>query len=165
MDRKVDLRVLTPSDEDDALLIINTAARWYAEFLPAEDLHHPEMRASDWAVESSRMQWFGAFLEGRLIAVAALEGIEDVVLFRHAYVLPEHQRGGVGEALAQFMERMTAPATRIIVGTYAANYKARGALEKLGFELCADSAVVLAQYYTIPAARLRDSVAYEKHCR
>jgi RimJ/RimL family protein N-acetyltransferase len=51
---------------------------------------------------------------------------------------------------------------RIIVGTYARNYKARGALEKAGYRLSEDSAAVLRAYYAIPEDRLRASVTYEK---
>jgi hypothetical protein len=51
---------------------------------------------------------------------------------------------------------------RIIVGTYEANAKARGALEKAGYRLSADSQAVLRSYYDIPEDRLRSSVTYEK---
>ena len=51
---------------------------------------------------------------------------------------------------------------RIMVGTYRANYKARGALEKLGYRECANSEEVLRTYYSIPEDRLRTSVAFEK---
>jgi len=48
------------------------------------------------------------------------------------------------------------------VGTYARNYKARGALEKAGYRLSEDSAAVLRAYYAVPEDRLRASVTYEK---
>jgi hypothetical protein len=48
------------------------------------------------------------------------------------------------------------------VGTYARNYKARGALEKAGYRLSPDSEAVLREYYAIPEDRLRASVTYEK---
>jgi hypothetical protein len=44
----------------------------------------------------------------------------------------------------------------------ARNYKARGALEKAGYRLSPDSAVVLREYYAIPEDRLLASVTYEK---
>ena len=49
-----------------------------------------------------------------------------------------------------------------IVGTYAANYKARGALEKAGYRLSPDPEAVLRAYYSIPEDRLTSSVTYEK---
>lgn len=48
------------------------------------------------------------------------------------------------------------------MGTYARNYKARGALEEAGYRLSADSATILREYYGIPEDRLRASVTYEK---
>jgi hypothetical protein len=48
------------------------------------------------------------------------------------------------------------------VGTYAGNYKARGALGKAGYHLSGDSEAVLRAYYAIPEDRLKSSVTYEK---
>jgi RimJ/RimL family protein N-acetyltransferase len=59
-------------------------------------------------------------------------------------------------------EGATLGVRRIIVGTYARNYKARGALEKAGYCLSADSGAILREYYAIPEDRLRASVTYEK---
>jgi hypothetical protein len=50
----------------------------------------------------------------------------------------------------------------MIIGTYAANYKARASLEKAGYRLCADSPALLTRYYELPPDRARASVAYEK---
>ena len=52
--------------------------------------------------------------------------------------------------------------SRILVGTYVGNYKARHALEKAGYHLAADSETMLRAYYGIPEDRLRSSVTYEK---
>ncbi len=52
---------------------------------------------------------------------------------------------------------------RIIVGTYAANFKARNALDKAGYQPSPDSEAVLRRYYDIPEDRLQTSVTYEKH--
>ncbi len=156
------IRALTPTDRSSALHVINTAARWYREFLPDKALHEPEMTESGWDRESERMTWYGAFDGGHLIGVAALEYIEDVALLRHAYILPEHQRRGTGSLLTRELEAATEAVDRIIVGTYQGNYKARGALEKLGYRECANSEEVLRTYYSIPEDRLRTSVAFEK---
>jgi hypothetical protein len=43
---------------------------------------------------------------------------------------------------------------RIVIGTYAANYKARGALQKRGYTQCQDSDAVLRTYYAIAEDRL-----------
>ena len=156
------IRPLTPADRDAALGVINTAARWYREFLPPDEVHEPEMPAAQWEAEARRLTWFGAFAAGSLAGVMGLEYVRDAALLRHAYVLPESQRRGLGSWLREHLERQVRGASRIIVGTYAGNYKARAALEKAGYRLSPDSQAVLRVYYAIPEDRMRTSVTYEK---
>lgn len=156
------VRILAPADRVRALHVINTAARWYREFLPDEEVHEPEMTESGWDSESERMTWYGAFDGPHLVGVAALEYVRDVALLRHAYILPDHQRLGIGGLLTRELEDAVEGVERIVVGTYRGNYKARGVLEKLGYRECANSETMLRTYYSIPEDRLRTSVAYEK---
>jgi RimJ/RimL family protein N-acetyltransferase len=159
------IRALAVADRDAALPVINQAARWYREFLPPGEYHEPEMSQADYEREASRLTWYGAFVAGTLVGVMGLEYARDVALMRHAYILPEHQRDGVGLMMLAHLEgqvRAVAPIARIVIGTYRENYKARGALEKAGYRLSADSEAVLRQYYAIPEDRLRASVTYEK---
>ena len=123
------------------------------------------MTPAQWEAEARRMTWDGAFVAGTLVGVMGLERVGDVALLRHAYVLPEHQRRGIGSRLQTHLEGRAGGARRIIVGTYAGNYKARGALEKAGYRPSADPEAVLRAYYAIPEDRLRSSVTYEKALR
>lgn len=157
------IRALAPGDRDAAVAVINTAARWYRDFLPAADLHDPEMTPEQWEAEAGRLVWYGVFEGTVLVAVGGLEHARDAALLRHGYVLPEYQRRGVGALLREHLEHQVRGVRRIIVGTYAGNYKARGALAKAGYHLSADPEVVLRAYYAIPEDRLRSSVTYEKH--
>jgi len=165
---QVTIRRLDAADRGAAVDVINTAARWYREFLPAEEFHDPEMTAAQWDEEARRLTWYGGFLDNALAGVMGLEHVRDAALLRHAYILPEHQHHGIGLRLAEHLEgearreRLGRGLRRLIVGTYARNYKARGALEKAGYRLSADSAAVLREYYAIPEDRLRASVTYEK---
>jgi len=162
------IRGLGAADRDAAVEVINTAARWYREFLPADEVHDPEMTAAQWDEEARRMSWFGGFLDGTLVGVMGLEYVRDAALLRHAYIVPAHQHHGIGLRLAEHLEgqarreRAARGLRRIIVGTYARNVKARGALEKAGYRLSADSGAVLREYYAIPEDRLRSSVTYER---
>jgi RimJ/RimL family protein N-acetyltransferase len=156
------IRPLTLADRDAALAVINRAARWYREFLPAEEWHEPEMTSDQWEAEARRLSWYGAFVEGTLVGVMGLEYVRDAALLRHAYILPEYQRQGIGLRLLEHLESQIQGAHRIIVGTYAGNFKARSALEKAGYGLSTDSEAVLRAYYTIPEDRLLSSVTYEK---
>jgi GNAT superfamily N-acetyltransferase len=115
-----------------------------------------------WDAEAQRMVWFGAFASGTLVGVMGLEYVRDVALLRHAYVLPDRQRQGIGTRLRTYLETQVQGVSRILVGTYAANYKARRMLEDAGYRLVADSAAALREYYSIPEDRLQTSVVYEK---
>jgi GNAT superfamily N-acetyltransferase len=142
--------------------VINIAAEWYREFLDTDEVHEPEMTLEEWLAEAGRMTWYGAFESDDLVAVMGLEYVSDVALFRHAYVLPHRQRQGVGSLLLDHLERQIHGVERIIVGTYAANYKARHILERFGYRLSADPEATLRDYYDIPEDRLQSSVTYEK---
>ncbi len=156
------IRPLTSADRGAALGVINAAAQWYREFLPREEFHDPEMTAEKWDAEAQRLTWFGAFVQGALVGVMGLEYARDAALLRHAYVLPEFQRRGIGNLLRKNLEARVQNVGRIVVGTYAGNYKARGSLEKAGYALSPNPEAVLRTYYSIPEDRLRSSVTYEK---
>jgi len=162
MQDRVSIRVLTAADTGVALSVINEAARWYREFLPPEDYHQPEMTEASYAAESARMTWFGAFRDATLLGVMALEYVKDVALLRHAYVLPGHEREGLGSTLLEHLEGQVRGVRRIIIGTYVGNYKARGALEKAGYRPSSDPERILRAYYAVPEDRLRTSLTYEK---
>lgn len=156
------VRRLGPGDRNAAVAVINAAARWYREFLPAEEVHDPEMTDAEWVAEARTVDWYGAFDGDALVGVMGLERQGPVALLRHAYVLPAHQRRGVGTLLREHLEAAAVGAERIIVGTYRGNYKARRALEQAGYAPSPDPVAVLRAHYRIPEDRLRASVTYEK---
>lgn len=156
------IRALTPADRDAALAVIHSGAHRSRGFLPPVERHEPAMTPSQWEALAQQMAWAGAFVHGQLVGVMALEYVRDAALLRHAYVLPEYQRQRMATALGAYLEARIQGARRIIVWTYAGNYKARRGLEKAGYTLVAESAAVLRAYYSLPVDRLEASVAYEK---
>lgn len=156
------IRSLDRTDRELAVSVINSAAEWYREFLPEDEAAGPEMTPEEWDSEAARMTWYGAFADHQLVGVMGAECIQDVVLLRHAYVLPDWQRRGIGAALVRHAESRVTGVDRIVVGTYAANHKARAALERIGYRLSEDPETVLRAYYDIPEERLMSSVTYEK---
>jgi len=158
----VTIRTLTEQDRAAAVAVINAAAAWYAEFLGPDALADPEMTVAEWSAEAERMTWFGAFSHGELVGVIGLEYVKDVALLRHWYVHPEHQRTGAGSRLREHLEQAVTGVDRVVAGTYSANYKAQGALERAGYRQSADSEAVLRAYYDIPPNRLASSVTYER---
>jgi GNAT superfamily N-acetyltransferase len=160
---QVIVRALDASDGFAAVAVINSAAKWYEEFLVPSEVDEPEMTLESWAEEARRMTWYGAFDGVDLVGVMGLEDAGDAVLFRHAYVLADRQRQGIAAMLHSHLEQEVDGVDRIIVGTYAANYKARAALEKAGYQPSSDPEAVLRSYYDVPEDRLQSSVTYEKH--
>jgi len=77
-------------------------------------------------------------------------------------VLPTYQRQRIATRLWEALEARVQGVRRIIVWTYAGNYKARRGLEKAGYTLCPDPGPVLRAYFSLPEDRLQGSVAYEK---
>jgi GNAT superfamily N-acetyltransferase len=90
------------------------------------------MTAHEWDREARRLTWYGVFVGGTLAGVGGLEHVRDAALMRHSYILPAHQRIGIGARLIEHLEREVRGVERIIVGTCRNNHKARGALEKGG---------------------------------
>jgi len=158
----IKIRALTLADQDAAVAVINTAAQWYQEFLPAEEYHDPEMTPAQWQGEAKRLTWYGAFQADALLGVMGLEYVKDVALLRHAYISPEQQRHGISSRLREHLENQIRGVERIVVGTYTGNYKARAALEVAGYQVSADAEAVLRAYYAVPEDRLQSSVTYEK---
>ena len=161
-DARLIVRALGANDGHAAVAVINTAAEWYAEFLTPADVHEPEMTLGGWVEEARRMTWYGAFDGVDLAGVMGLEYAGDAALLRHAYVLPKRQRQGIAAILVNHLEGEVTGVDKIIVGTYAANYKARAAFKKAGYQPSPDSEAVLRRYYDIPEDRLESSVTYEK---
>ena len=157
------VRTLGASDGHATVTVINSAAEWYAEFLTPSEVHEPEMTLESWAEETRRMTWYGAFNGVDLVGVMGLEYAGGAALLRHAYVLPDRQRQGIAAMLLNHLEREVEDVDTIIVGTYSANYKARAAFEKAGYQPSPDPEAVLRHYYDIPEDRLQSSVTYEKH--
>jgi RimJ/RimL family protein N-acetyltransferase len=161
MTTDLDIRLIDSEHGLEAVDVINAAAAWYAEFLPPGEFDGNEMNLEHWLAEGHRLTWYGAFRGEALVGVMGLEHVQDVALFRHAYVLPSEQRSGVAAALQARLVSDLRPVERVLVGTYVANHKARGALEKGGFRLVADSEAELRRYWDIPEHRLASSLVYE----
>lgn len=159
----VHIRECGQGDLSAILEVINEAARWYREIVPPHEYREPEMTREELQEEAKRVRFFGAFTEeGRVVGVMGLEYVQDVALIRHGYVLPKYQRQRIGTALLCHIESLITGAKRVIAGTYAMNYRARGFLEQHGYHIALDSDEVLHRYYTIPEGRRTTSVAYEK---
>ena len=154
-------------DDERAVIlgIVNLAAEAYRGVIPADCWHEPYMPAEELAQElAAGVTFWGYEADGELAGVMGIQSVRDVELIRHAYVLPEHQRLGVGAALLEHLMDLD-PATgsqarSLLVGTWAAAEWAIRFYERHGFELVAPerTAPLLRAYWTISERQIATSV-------
>ncbi len=117
---------------------------------------------------AARVAFWGYEADGELVGVMGIQPVRDVELIRHAYVLPEHQRLGVGAALLEHLvdpDPASGSETRpMLVGTWAAAEWAIRFYERHGFELVAPerTAPLLRAYWTISERQIETSVVLAK---
>jgi GNAT superfamily N-acetyltransferase len=148
-------------DERAAILaIINAAAGAYRSVIPEDRWHEPYMDLRELESEiAAGVAFWGCYTaDDELVGVMGIQPVDDVDLIRHAYVLPSHQRHGVGGALLLHLRRLTA--RRMLVGTWAAAGWAIEFYRRNGFELVSPErkTELLKTYWTIPDRQIETSV-------
>ena len=154
-------RIRSCRDDERAtiLRIVNAAAEAYRGVIPADRWHHPYMSATELDAEiASGVRFWGYDADGSLIGLMGLQAVRDFDLIRHAYVLPDKQRLGVGGALLEHLRSLSA--RRMLVGTWAAADWAIRFYSRYGFELVspAQTTALLTSYWTIPNRQIETSV-------
>jgi GNAT superfamily N-acetyltransferase len=149
------------SDNDRAtiLAIINAAAEAYRGVIPADRWHEPYMSREELDREiAAGVAFWGYEENGRLIGVMGIQSVRDVDLIRHAYILPNSQRRGIGGALLEHLRQLSR--RRILVGTWEAADWAIRFYRRHGFELVAPArkTALLKAYWDIPDRQIEVSV-------
>jgi GNAT superfamily N-acetyltransferase len=141
------------------LAIVNAAAEAYRGVIPVDRWHEPYMSARELDSEIAEGVCFWSYREEDiLLGVMGIQPRGDVDLIRHAYVLPDRQRAGLGGALLRHLRGIRTG--RMLVGTWAAADWAIRFYERHGFALVAPTlkAKLLETYWTIPARQIETSV-------
>jgi GNAT superfamily N-acetyltransferase len=154
---------IRPCREDESeviLAIVNAAADAYRGVIPPDRWDDPYMPRAELEGEiAAGVEFWGYEDDGALVGIIGLQAVREVDLIRHAYVVPDRQRAGVGGAL---LEHLLARRTgrRILVGTWAAAAWAIRFYEHHGFERVPDerTPAVLRAYWTIPERQIETSV-------
>jgi GNAT superfamily N-acetyltransferase len=153
------IRPCRDDERTDILAIVNAAAEAYRGVIPADRWHEPymDMRELDSEIAGGVAFW-GHEADDALTGVMGIQPVDDVVLIRHAYVVPSGQRHGVGGALLGHLRRLTAQ--RMLVGTWAAADWAIRFYRRHGFELVSPErkTALLETYWTIPDRQIETSV-------
>ena len=151
------IRQCQPDDIDRIYFIINEAAKAYQDVIPADRYHQPYMSIDELEQEMKRMIFFGWEVNGELVGVIGFEPIKGVTLIRHAYVLPQWQKQGIGSKLLNHLKGLVAT-SRLLVGTWADVYWAIDFYKKHGFNLLPDKDELLKTYWGIPQRQIETSV-------
>lgn len=144
-------------DEEIIFKIINESAKAYKAVIPADRYHEPYMPLEELRGEMSEMTFFGYEDEGKLLGVAGFQPVKDVTLVRHTYVLPKHQRRGIGGKLLTHIRRITTT-QQLLVGTWEAATWAIRFYAKYGFRLLPNKDELLRKYWKIPERQIELSV-------
>ena len=131
------IKELSAKDTDDIYEVINQAARAYQGIIPKDRYHDPYMPVEELRGEMESMTFFGWEQEGRLVGVMGFQPVRDVTLIRHAYVLPDYQRRGIGAKLLEHLTQLTCT-KRLLIGTWADASWAIDFYQKQGFRLMPD---------------------------
>ena len=153
------IRACVGEDFPAILAIINAAAEAYRGVIPPDRWHDPYMSGDALRAElAAGVAFCGYEADDALCGVMGLQTVRDVDLIRHAYVLPEHQRSGIGGALLRHLQRQST--RRILVGTWAAATWAIDFYQRHGFVPVAPAtkAALLKKYWTIPDRQIETSV-------
>ena len=151
------IRKCQPSDAERIHFIINEAAKAYKEAIPADCYHQPYMPMDELNQEMGRMTFLGWEVNGELVAVMGFQPVKDVTLIRHAYVLPEWQKQGIGNKLLSHLKSLVTT-SHLLVGTWADASWAIAFYKKHGFSLLPDKDELLKTYWDIPQRQIETSV-------
>jgi GNAT superfamily N-acetyltransferase/ketosteroid isomerase-like protein len=151
-------------EEREAIFaIVNAAAEAYRGAIPADRWHEPYMPLEELDAEiAAGVEFWGYEAGGELLGIMGIQPVRDVHLIRHAYVLPDRQRGGVGGALLERLVEVTDG--RILVGTWAAATWAIDFYRRHGFEQVSPERKdeLLKAYWSIPERQIATSVVLSR---
>jgi GNAT superfamily N-acetyltransferase len=150
-------RQLLPKDADTIYEIINQAAHAYKGIIPTDCYHEPYMPKKELHHEMENMTFFGWDESNKIVGVMGFQPVKDVTLIRHAYVLPDYQRKGIGVKLLNHLKQRT-ETKYLLVGTWADATWAINFYQKQEFGLMSNKDELLMRYWDIPRRQIEASV-------
>jgi len=151
------IEVLSVKDTSIIYDVINTAASAYRGIIAEDCYHEPYMSEQELLRELQNVIFFGWREKNRIVGVIGFQKVMDVTLVRHAYVLPEYQKKGIGTSLLNHVKQMT-KTKLLLVGTWADAVWAIQFYQKHGFKLMPEKDKLLRQYWDIPQRQIETSV-------
>ena len=151
------IRQLFPKDTETIYEIINQSACAYKGIIPSDCYHEPYMPKKELRHEMENMTFFGWDESSKIVGVIGFQPVKDVTLIRHAYVLPDYQRKGIGVKLLNHLKQRT-KSKHLLVGTWADATWAIKFYQKQGFKLMSNKDELLMRYWDIPERQIETSV-------
>jgi GNAT superfamily N-acetyltransferase len=151
------IRQCQPDDVQRIYFIINEAAKAYEGVIPPDCYHRPYMPMEELEREMQRVTFFGWEAQGELVGLMGIEPVRDVTLIRHAYVLPQWQRQGIGGKLFGHLKGLVTT-SRLLLGTWADAHWAIAFYKKHGFNLMPNKDELLKTYWDISHRQIETSV-------
>ena len=151
---------LSTTEFDNILNLVNDAAKAYKGVIPRDRWNEPYMSAEELRREiEDGVEFYGWMENNVLVGVMGIQHFGDVALIRHAYVLTNRQRKGIGEKLLNYLLSLARTST-VLVGTWEAAGWAVRFYEKHGFKLVPtqEKNKLLRKYWKIPNRQVETSV-------
>jgi N-acetylglutamate synthase-like GNAT family acetyltransferase len=139
--------------------VINDGAQAYRGSIPTDRMHDPYMSREELRGEIDAGVEFWIYEDSAgVAAVMGLQYLQDVTLIRHAYVLTERQREGIGGRLLAHLG--TLARGPVLIGTWAAATWAIRFYERHGFRIVThdEKERLLRSYWKIPERQVETSV-------
>ncbi len=153
------IRLCTENDFDTIYEIINDSATAYKGVIPEDRWHEPYMSREHLRREIESGMMFSCYVKNETpVGVMGIQDVQDVTLFRHAYVRTARRNQGIGGKLLKFLYgRSKRP---VLIGTWAAAVWAIRFYEKHGFRLVTveEKNRLLRKYWLIPERQTETSV-------
>lgn len=153
------IRRCTEDDFEAIYSIVNDAATAYKGVIPVDRWHEPYMPKEELRREiDAGVLFWGDEEGGELVGVMGIQDVQDVTLFRHAYVRTTMRSRGIGGRLLVFLHAQTD--RPVLVGTWAAAVWAIRFYEKHGFRLVSleEKNRLLRKYWSIPERQTETSI-------
>lgn len=151
-----EIQELSDDDAPSIARVINLAAEQYEGEIPDTLYSDPYMSLDELTGEMAKMTFYGYVQDG-LLGVIGLQDLEDNALIRHLYVLPAHQRQGIGTHLLEHVLTI-ATSSDILVGTWQTATGAIQFYKQHGFEVVDNPNRLLKAHWDIPRQQREVSV-------
>lgn len=153
------IRECTESDFTTMFEIINDAAQAYKGIIPDDCWNEPYMSSEElkYEIENGVVFW-GLEQNGQLLGIMGIQDRDEVTLIRHAYILTQTQKYGIGTKLLNHLENLTEKP--ILIGTWKAASWAISFYEKNAYTAVSEEEknYLLKKYWSIPKRQIETSV-------